>query len=161
MGSPNFFSFRHPSKSSWTVSRLDRSPPFLTGNIGRLLLLRCGGLLTDVTASWGIFSRRLAGKTRYLHEKTILSSSGDPAHVAMPGVHRVVGLLKRWILGTHQGSIVPAHLQSYLEEFTFRFNRRTSKSRGLVFRRLIEQAVITGPVTEADVTFGYDWGGGR
>jgi transposase-like protein len=97
----------------------------------------------------------------YLHEKTILSSSGDPAHVAMPGVHRVVGLLKRWILGTHQGSIVPAHLQSYLEEFTFRFNRRTSKSRGLVFRRLIEQAVITGPVTEADVTFGYDWGGGR
>jgi transposase-like protein len=97
----------------------------------------------------------------YLHETTILSSSGDPAHVAMPGVHRVVSLLKRWILGTHQGSIVPAHLQSYLEEFTFRFNRRTSKSRGLVFTRLIEQAVVTGPVTEADVTFGYDWDGGR
>jgi transposase-like protein len=95
----------------------------------------------------------------YLHEKTILSSSGDPARVAMPGVHRVVSLFKRWILGTHQGSVVPAHLQSYLEEFTFRFNRRTSKSRGLVFRRLIEQAVITGPVTEADVTFGYDWDG--
>ncbi len=93
----------------------------------------------------------------YVHEKTILSSSGDPAHVAMPGVHRVVSLLKRWILGTHQGAIVPAHLQSYLEEFTFRFNRRTSKSRGLVFRRLLEQAVITGPVTAADVTFGYNW----
>jgi hypothetical protein len=75
----------------------------------------------------------------------------------MPGVHRVVSLLKRWLMGTHQGSVVPAHLQSYLEEFTFRFNRRTSNSRGLVFRRLIEQAVITGPVTEADVTFGYDW----
>jgi transposase-like protein len=93
----------------------------------------------------------------YLHEQTILSSSGDPAHVAMPGVHRVVSLLKRWILGTHQGSVVPVHLQSYLEEFTFRFNRRTSKSRGLVFRRLMEQTVITGPVTEADVTFGYNW----
>jgi transposase-like protein len=93
----------------------------------------------------------------YLHEQTILSSSGDPAHVAMPGVHRVVSLLKRWILGTHQGSVVPVHLQSYLEEFTFRFNRRTSKSRGLVFRRLMDQAVITGPVTEADVTFGYNW----
>ena len=95
----------------------------------------------------------------YLHEQRILSSSSDPAHVAMPGVHRVVSLLKRWILGTHQGSVVPVHLQSYLEEFTFRFNRRTSKSRGLVFRRLMEQAVITGPVTEADVTFCYDWDG--
>ena len=97
----------------------------------------------------------------YLHEKTTLSASGNPAHVAMPGVHRVVSLLKRWILGTHQGAIVPTHLQSYLEEFTFRFNRRTSRSRGLVFRRLIEQAVITGPVVEADVTFGYDWSGKR
>ena len=96
-------------------------------------------------------------KHGYVHEKTLLSSSGDPAHVAMPGAHRVVSLFKRWILGTHQGSIVPAHLQSYLEEFTFRFNRRTSNSRGLVFHRLMEQAVITGPITEADVTFGYDW----
>jgi len=75
----------------------------------------------------------------------------------MCSLHRVVSLFKRWLLGTHQGSVVPAHLQSYLEEFTFRFNRRTSNSRGLVFRRLMEQAVITGPVTEADVTFGYDW----
>lgn len=99
------------------------------------------------------------GLTRhgYLHERTVLSSSGDPAHVAMPGVHRVTSLLKRWILGTHQGSIVPCHLQSYLEEFTFRFNRRSSSSRGLVFRRLIEQAVVTGPVTEPEMTFGYDW----
>jgi hypothetical protein len=82
---------------------------------------------------------------------------GDPAHVSMPGVHRVASLLKRWVLGTHQGSVTPDHLQSYLEEFTFRFNRRTSRSRGLVFRRLLEQAVMTGPVTEDDVTGGYDW----
>jgi len=75
----------------------------------------------------------------------------------MPGVHRVASLLKRWVLGTHQGSIVPAHLQSYLEEFTFRFNRRTSRSRGLLFRRLLEQAVATEPVTEADITHGYNW----
>ena len=93
----------------------------------------------------------------YLHKRTVLSSSGDPAHVAMPGVHRVASLLKRWILGTHQGSVVPEHLQSYIEEFTFRFNRRTSKSRGLVFYRLMEQSMITDPVTAADVTFGYDW----
>jgi hypothetical protein len=87
----------------------------------------------------------------------VLSSSDDPAHVVMPAVHRVASLLKRWILGTHQGAVTPGHLQSYLEEFTFRFNRRTSSSRGLVFRRLLEQAVVTGPVTEDDVTDGYDW----
>ncbi len=94
----------------------------------------------------------------YTRKITVLSSSGDPAHVSMPGVHRVASLLKRWILGTHQGSLVPDHLQSYLEEFTFRFNRRTSRSRGLVFRRLLEQAIVTGPITEDDVTHGYDWG---
>jgi len=94
----------------------------------------------------------------YTRKKIVLSDSGGPAHVAMPGVHRVASLLKRWFLGTHQGSVCPEHLQSYLEEFTFRFNRRTSWSRGLVFRRLLEQAVVTGPVTEADVTHGYPWG---
>ena len=96
-------------------------------------------------------------KSGYAHQKTVLSSSGDPAHVSMPGVHRVASLLKRWILGTHQGSFAVAHLQSYLEEFTFRFNRRNSRSRGLVFRRVLEQVVATGPVTEAEVTHGYDW----
>ena len=93
----------------------------------------------------------------YEHQKTILSSSDDQAHVSMPGVHRVASLLKRWILGTHQGSVSTEHLQSYLEEFTFRFNRRTSLSRGLVFRRLLEQAVVMEPVTEAKITHGYDW----
>ena len=64
--------------------------------------------------------------------------------------HRVASLLKRWILGTHQGSVSNEHLQSYLEEFTFRFNRRTSRSRGLVLRRLLEQSVVSGPVIGAE-----------
>lgn len=93
----------------------------------------------------------------YIHQRTVLSSSEEPAHVAMPGVHRVASLLKRWLLGTHQGAITMMHLQGYLEEFTFRFNRRTSNNRGLLFKRLLEQAVVTGPVTEADVTNGYRW----
>lgn len=93
----------------------------------------------------------------YMHERTVLSSSPDPAHVSMPGVHRVASLVKRWMLGTHQGSVTPEHLQSYLEEFTFRFNRRTAGNRGLVFQRLLQQAVATRPVTEADVTYGYEW----
>jgi transposase-like protein len=93
----------------------------------------------------------------YLRAVTPLASSPNRAHVALPGVHRVASLLKRWLLGTHQGSVTPDHLQSYLEEFTFRFNRRTSRSRGLVFRRLLELAAVTGPVTEKDLIHGYDW----
>ena len=93
----------------------------------------------------------------YTHRQTILSSSDDPAHIAMPGVHRVSSLLKRWLLGTHQGAFTVEHLQSYLEEFTFRFNRRTSTSRGQLFRRLLEQAVATQPVIQADVIHGYQW----
>lgn len=93
----------------------------------------------------------------YIHNRIVLSDIDDPAHIAMPGVHRVASLLKRWMLGTHQGSFDSAHLQAYLEEFTFRFNRRTSRNRGLVFRRLIEQTVRTGPITCADVAHGYSW----
>lgn len=81
----------------------------------------------------------------YHREKLILSASDSPAHVSMPGVHRVASLLKRWLLGTHQGSVQGKHLQSYLEEFTFRFNRRHSRRRGLLFYRLLQQAVGTPP----------------
>lgn len=70
------------------------------------------------------------------------AESGD----ATPLAHRVAALLKRWWLGTHQGAISPKHLQYYLGEFTFRFNLRTSNSRGKLFYRLIEQAVNINPV---------------
>lgn len=93
----------------------------------------------------------------YKHKVTVLSNSIDQAHITMPGVHRVASLLKRWILGTHQGSFSTDHLQSYLEEYTFRFNRRLSKNRGLIFKSLIKQVVATSPITEKDVTNGYNW----
>jgi transposase-like protein len=64
----------------------------------------------------------------------------------LPRVHRVASLLKRWLLGTHQGAIAPAHLDYYLDEFTFRFNRRTSSSRGKLFYRLAQNAVQVQPV---------------
>ena len=64
----------------------------------------------------------------------------------LPRVHRVAALLKRWLLGTHQGAIAPEHLDYYLDEFTFRFNRRTSASRGKLFFRLAQQAVQVPPV---------------
>jgi transposase-like protein len=77
----------------------------------------------------------------FYHQVTVLSSSPDPAHVLMPSVHRVSALLKRWWLGIHQGATSTEHLAYYLDEYTFRFNRRTSGSRGLLFYRLIEQSV--------------------
>ena len=77
---------------------------------------------------------------------TVLSDSGDPAHVAMPGVHRIASLLKRWLLGIHQGAVSGKHLDFYLDEYTFRFNRRTSRSRGMLFYRLMQQAVATASV---------------
>ena len=62
-------------------------------------------------------------------------------------VNRIVALLKRWLIGTHQGAVAHEHLQSYLDEFVFRFNRRTSRSRGLLFRRLLENAMSNPPFT--------------
>jgi transposase-like protein len=79
------------------------------------------------------------------HRTINISSSGDPAHVSMPGVHRVAALLKRWLLGTHQGSVTGDHLDAYLNEFAFRFNRRHSRRRGLLFLRLLQHAVLTSP----------------
>jgi len=66
-------------------------------------------------------------------------------------VHRVASLAKRWLLGTHQGSVEPTHLQAYLDEFVFRFNRRTSRSRGLVFHQLMQLAVGHEPVRYSDL----------
>lgn len=107
-------------------------------------------LLTD---GWRGYSQ--VGDYGYVREIKNISDSDDFAHVLMPGVHRLAGLLKRWILGTHQGSISGMHLQAYLEEYTFRFNRRNSKSRGLVFKRLIQHSLATKPVTQADIVGGY------
>lgn len=72
------------------------------------------------TDGWGGYNA--LKKHGYTRNKTVLSDTGDPAHVAMPGVHRVASLLKRWLLGTHQGAISGEHLDYYLDEFTFRFN---------------------------------------
>jgi ISXO2-like transposase domain/Transposase zinc-ribbon domain len=85
------------------------------------------------------------GRYHFKHCVTNVAASGDPAHVVMPEVHRVASLLKRWLLGTHQGAVSHDQLDYYLDEFTFRFNRRRSRHRGLLFYRLLEQAVATDP----------------
>ena len=81
----------------------------------------------------------------YLHAVSPLHHSRETASEVMPRVHRVVSLLKRWLLGTHQGAVSHEHLDYYLDEFTFRFNRRTSRYRGKLFHRLLEHAVQAEP----------------
>jgi transposase-like protein len=81
----------------------------------------------------------------YAHEVINLRRSRQTASELLPRVHRVVSLLKRWLLGTHQGAVSRAHMDYYLDEFTFRFNRRTSRSRGKLFYRLVQQAAAAPP----------------
>ncbi len=84
-------------------------------------------------------------KAGYQHHVTVMSRSAELAHELMPRVHIVASLLKRWLAGTHQGGVQNHQLDYYLDEFTFRFNRRNSKARGLLFYRLVQQAVAVGP----------------
>jgi len=83
----------------------------------------------------------------YVHRVTFLHDQQKSPSELLPRVHRVVSLLKRWLLGTHQGAVSTEHLDEYLDEFTFRFNRRKSRSRGKLFYRLVQQAVAVEPTT--------------
>ena len=83
----------------------------------------------------------------YTHNVTVLKGKQESASELLPRVHRIVSLLKRWLMGTHQGAVSHKHLDYYLDEFTFRFNRRKSASRGKLFFRLVQQAVAVEPST--------------
>jgi len=82
----------------------------------------------------------------YGHDVTVMRGKKQPASELLPRVHRVISLLKRWLMGTHQGAVTHEHLDYYLDEFTFRFNRRRSGNRGKLFYRLVQQAVAIAPV---------------
>ena len=82
----------------------------------------------------------------YSHKPFNVRASGLPAHMPLSGVHRVASLAKRWLLGTHQGAVEADHLQAYLNEFCFRFNRRNSRARGLLFYRLMQLSAGAPPV---------------
>lgn len=101
----------------------------------------------SVVITDGFMSYPAATGDQYAHQRFPIAGSGVQAHVVLPGVHRVASLLKRWLLGTHQGAVEVDHCQGYLDEFAFRFNRRRSEFRGLLFRRLLEHAVQMRPVT--------------
>jgi len=107
---------------------------------------------TVVTDGWQGY--RGLDRLGYVHDRRSQRAArarGDDPGELLPAVHRVASLAKRWLLGTHQGSVDEAHLLSYLNEFVFRFNRRRSRSRGLVFYRVLELAVGHEPVRYQDL----------
>jgi transposase-like protein len=104
------------------------------------------------TDHWRGYDRLVAAG--FVHQRTSIAASGDPAHVVMPRAHRVSSLLKRWLLGTHHGATRAHQLDFYLDEFTFRFNRRGSHRRGLLFHRLLEQAAQIDHVPITAITGG-------
>lgn len=102
------------------------------------------------TDGWNGYSQ--LSSSGYKHR--IIRKTADVGENLLPLANRVVALLKRWLQGTHQGAPRSSHLDYYLDEFVFRFNRRTSRSRGLLFYRLIQQAVNTAPVRAEDIRGG-------
>jgi hypothetical protein len=99
------------------------------------------GTIVEVDETDGWPSYPSACGEQYTHQPEPVAPSGLPAHQLLAGVHRVASLVQRRLLGTHQGGVRPGHLQAYLDEFTFRFNRRRSRARGMLFYRLLEQSV--------------------
>ena len=87
----------------------------------------------------------------YRHEYDFLAGSSQSASELLPHVHRVAALLKRWLIGTHQGAVSREHLDYYLDEYTFRFNRRRSRHRGKLFYRLVQQDATVGPTTYSEM----------
>jgi transposase-like protein/predicted RNA-binding Zn-ribbon protein involved in translation (DUF1610 family) len=103
---------------------------------------------TIVTDGWSGY--RELSRLGYKHEVHTYKEEGNGKF--LPGVNLVMSLLKRWLMGTHQGAVRRSHLDYYLDEFVFRFNRRKSQSRGKLFFRVMEHAVQLDPVTIKDIS---------
>jgi DNA-directed RNA polymerase subunit RPC12/RpoP/transposase-like protein len=107
---------------------------------------------TVITDAWmGYHGLAGLGYAHRRRSQRAARARGEDPGALLPGVHRAASLAQRWLLGTHQGRVDDTHLQAYLNEFCFRFNRRRSASRGLVFYRLLELAVGHDPVRYRDL----------
>jgi transposase-like protein len=114
--------------------------PFVTGNVEE-----GSEVITD---GWSGYT--FVKSSGYIHTVHVQSKKKEGENT-LPHVHLIASLLKRWLLGTHQGAVSDKYMQAYLEEYTFRFNRRNSAKRGLLFYRLIEGAVNIHPYTYDDI----------
>lgn len=115
-----------------------------SNDLGTFLTATVAPGATVVTDGWRSYPSATA-RAGLVHEPHVVSGSGDKAHEVLPGVHRVFSLSKRVLEGTYQGGVQDSHLQAYLDEYVFRFNRRAAHAPGLLFLRLLEHAVTTRP----------------
>ncbi|MGH2983572.1 MAG: IS1595 family transposase [Solirubrobacterales bacterium] len=124
--------------------RLSRLEPLSKPGLEAFISAAIGPGSAVRTDGWNVYEG--LPELGYRHLPINISATGKPASASMPHVHRVLALLKRWLLGTHQGSVQPHQLDYYLDEFTFRFNRRHSRYPGLLFYRLIQEAAASEPI---------------
>jgi len=125
--------------------RLARLPNAGAASLEGFLAANVAKPATVATDGWsGYLGLPDAG---YGHEPVNLARSWGDAALRLPAIHLVFSLAKRWLMGTHHGAVSEKHLPAYLDEYVFRFNRRTAKRISHGFARLVEQAVITLPTT--------------
>lgn len=103
---------------------------------------------TIITDGWKGYSQLQNKGYKHTIQKQLVATNDEEM---LPNAHRVAALLKRWLLGTHQNFTSRSRLQEYLDEFTFRYNRRKSNSRGLLFYRIIDQAMKQKPISSNDI----------
>ncbi|MBP2372429.1 transposase-like protein [Paeniglutamicibacter psychrophenolicus] len=132
----------------WGRARLGVIPDASAASLKAFVRANIASGSTVITDAWRSYPSALAG---YVHEPVNVAASGKPAHESLPAVHRLFALVKRSMEGTYQGSWSVEHLPQYLDEFVFRFNRRHSRSRGLVFMRLLQRAAASQRVTYRDL----------
>jgi transposase-like protein len=125
--------------------RLAVVPDVSASSLERFLAAAVAKPATIATDGWSGYGG--LGATGYTHEPLNLSASWGDAALRLPAIHLVFGLAKRWLLGTHHGAVSAKHLPAYLDEFVFRFNRRTARSIAHRFARVIEHAVQLQPTT--------------
>jgi transposase-like protein len=128
--------------------RLAKIPDASSNSLNRFIESNIEKPSTIITDEWPSYNE--VESMGFIH-KTQKATAMDEDQEVLPNVHRIASLLKRWLLGTHQSYLNKNKLEYYLDEYVFRYNRRTSKSRGLLFLRLIEQAVNIAPVSYKDI----------
>jgi len=132
--------------------RLATVPDVSAASLGGFLGRNVARPATITTDGWAGY--RGLDAAGYDHEPLNLSATWGDATLRLPAIHLVFGLAKRWLLGTHHGAVSTKHLQAYLDEYVFRFNRRTAIGIAYRFARLIEHAVLTPPVTYRAIVHG-------
>ena len=129
-------------------ARLVKIPDASSNSLNKFIEDNIEKSSTIITDEWPSYNKIESNGYIHMTQKAT-SKIGDEE--VLPNVHRIASLLKRWLLGTHQSYLNKNKLEYYLDEYVFRYNRRTSKSRGLLFMRLIEQAASTAPISYKEI----------